>query len=151
MEKINSPNLLRRMAAALYDILLVLPLIMLAVMLATGLQLAINDTPGGEDFRDTLHPQFVQLLALLTASAFFSCFWLLKGQTLGMQAWRIRLRSFDGGPVSIGQCLLRCAGALVSLLPAGAGYLWCLVDRNGRYWHDYFSKTELELLPKRKD
>jgi uncharacterized RDD family membrane protein YckC len=151
MEKITSPSLLRRLAAALYDILLVLPLIMLAVTLATGLQLAIGGAPGGQDFQDTLDPQIVRLLALLTATTFFSCFWLIKGQTLGMQAWRIRLCSFDGKPVTIKQCLLRCAGALVSLLPAGAGYLWCLIDHNGRYWHDYWSKTEFELLPKRKD
>ena len=151
MENFTSPSLLRRLAAALYDILLVLPLIMVAVALATGLQLAIGGTPGGPDFQNTLHPQIVQSLALLTSTAFFCCFWMLKGQTLGMQAWRIRLCSFDGSPVTIRQCLLRCAGALFSLLPAGAGYLWCLVDRRGRYWHDYWSKTELELLPKRKD
>jgi uncharacterized RDD family membrane protein YckC len=150
MENITSPGLSRRLAATLYDILLVLPLIMVAVALATGLQLAIGKAPGGEDFQNTLHPQIVQLLALLITAAFFSCFWLLKGQTLGMQAWRIRLCSFDGSPVTLKQCLLRCAGALVSLLPAGAGYLWCLVDPRGRYWHDYWSKTELELLPKRK-
>ena len=151
MEKTTSPSLFRRLAATLYDILLVLPLIMLTVALATGLQLAISGAPLGQDFQDSLHPQIVQLLALLTTATFFSCFWLLKGQTLGMQAWRIRLCSFDGAPLTISQCLLRCAGALISLLPAGAGYLWCLIDRKGRYWHDYWSKTELELLPKRKD
>ncbi len=32
----------------------------------------------------------------------------------------------------------------------GLGYLWCLVDRRGRYWHDYLSGTELILLPKRE-
>ena len=76
----------------------------------------------------------------------------LKGQTLGMQAWRIRLRSIDEAQttISLRQALLRCAGALVSLLPLGAGYWWCLVDRHGRYWHDYLSGTELELLPKEK-
>jgi uncharacterized RDD family membrane protein YckC len=151
MENFTSPGLFRRLAATLYDILLVLPLIMLVVALATGLQLAISGAPGGEDFQDTLHPQLVQMLALLTTATFFSCFWLIKGQTLGMQAWRIRLRSLDGAPVTVGQCLLRCVGALVSLLPIGAGYLWCLVDHNGRYWHDYWSKTEFELLPKRKN
>jgi uncharacterized RDD family membrane protein YckC len=151
MEQFTSPNLVRRLAAAVYDICLVLPLVMVAVALATGIQLAVSGYSGDQEFRDTLHPQIVQLLAVLTIATFFSCFWRLKGQTLGMQAWRIRLRSFDGSPINVAQCLLRCLGALVSLLPAGAGYLWCLVDPKGRYWHDYWSKTELELLPKRKD
>ena len=32
----------------------------------------------------------------------------------------------------------------------GLGYLWCLVDRRNRYWHDYLSGTELILLPKQE-
>ena len=93
----------------------------------------------------------MRALALFSTVAFYCGFWLLKGQTLGMQAWRIRLRSFQGETVTPRQAVLRCLGAFVSLLPAGAGYWWCLIDRNGRYWHDYLSGTELELLPKRRD
>jgi uncharacterized RDD family membrane protein YckC len=68
-----------------------------------------------------------------------------------MQAWRIRLRDFEGGDISLQQVFLRYAGAAISLAVAGAGFWWCLLDRNGRYWHDYLSRTELELLPKTGD
>ena len=44
----------------------------------------------------------------------------------------------------------RCLGALLSAACLGLGYLWCLVDRRGRYWHDYLSHKELILLPKRE-
>lgn len=95
-----------------------------------------------------LNPNLVRLVALLTAMAFFSWFWLKSGQTLGMQAWRIKLVGFDGGKPGARQVCLRCLGAALSAACLGLGYWWCLVDRKRRYWHDYLSKTELVLLPK---
>ena len=148
MQQFERPGLFRRLAAIVYDTLLVLPIIMAVVAAATGIGVAITDNPGNQDYSATLPPWLVQVLAILTIFSFYSYFWLQKGQTLGMQAWRIRLRSFDGTDVGVKAALLRCAAALVSLLPVGAGYLWCLIDRNKRCWHDYLSRTELELLPK---
>jgi len=142
------PALPRRLAALLYDTFLVLPLIMLNTALAMGAHMLLT---GGDEEAQVLNAHIVQALAVLSCTAFYCGFWLIKGQTLGMQAWRIRLRSFTGKSITWRQALLRCLGALVSLLPAGAGYWWCLFDRNKRYWHDYWSGTELELLPKHKD
>jgi uncharacterized RDD family membrane protein YckC len=150
MKPLPSPGLARRLAAILYDTLLVLPLIMLAVAIATGLAVAITGDSGDGDYSATLPPLVVQAIALLCVLAFYGTFWRLRGQTLGMQAWRIRLRSFDGSPVRLRQVVLRCLAAVLSILPLGAGYLWCIVDRHGRCWHDYLSRTELELLPKRR-
>ena len=90
----------------------------------------------------------VQLIAVVTVMGFFCSFWLKSGQTLGMQAWRIKLASFSGARATPRQAVVRCFGALLSFACFGLGYLWCLVDRNGRYWHDYLSGTELVLLPK---
>jgi len=67
-----------------------------------------------------------------------------------MQAWRIKLVGFDGAQPTLGKIAIRCLGATLSAACLGLGYLWCLVDRNGRYWHDYLSGTELILLPKQK-
>jgi uncharacterized RDD family membrane protein YckC len=104
----------------------------------------------GEDYSATLPPLLVQGICLVCLVLFYGYFWRLKGQTLGMQAWRIRLRSLKGEHITYRQVLLRCLGAFLSLGCFGLGYLWCLVDRHGRRWHDYLSGTELELLPKRK-
>lgn len=135
--------------ALVYDTFLVLPLVMLAAAIAMGIQIAItgSDATGKVDAA-TLHPQLVQLLAFTTVAGFYTWFWRLKGQTLGMQAWRIRLRSIDGTPVTVSQCLLRCAAACISIGALGLGYIWCLFDAKQRYWHDHLSGTELELLPK---
>jgi uncharacterized RDD family membrane protein YckC len=141
----NSPHpfLLRRLAAMLYDTLLVLPLIMAAVAVAFGLRGLV--APGDEP----LNPYIVQALAVFTSFVFFASFWLKGGQTLGMQAWRIKLVQFDGAKPTLRQTAIRVLVAVISAAALGLGYWWCLFDRNKRYWHDYASGTELILLPKK--
>jgi len=139
----SSPSLLRRLAAMVYDTLLVIALV--AAVNALALMVVVRVTDGEQQ---VLNAHLVQLLTTLSIVGFFSLFWLKNGQTLGMQAWRIKLVDFNGGPPSFGKTLVRCCGALLSAACLGLGYLWCLVDRNKRYWHDYLSRTELILLPK---
>lgn len=127
----------------LYDALLVLALI--AVVNALALGIVVQVTAGEQQ---VLHAHLVQLLTALSVVGFFSVFWLNGGQTLGMQAWRIKLVDFQGRPPTAGKALLRCLGAFLSAACLGLGYLWCLIDHNNRYWHDYLSRTQLILLPK---
>jgi uncharacterized RDD family membrane protein YckC len=143
-----SPFLLRRLAALTYDILLVLPLIMACVALVMGIRSLLGLGPA-DDGTVRLDANLVRLLALLTTLAFFCWFWLKNGQTLGMQAWRIKLVTLKGTAPGLRQVLLRGLTAPLSAACLGLGYLWCLVDRNGYYWHDYLSGTRLVLLPRR--
>ena len=144
----QSPALPRRLAAIIYDTFLVLPLIMASVAIAMGVRtFIVGSPPEGEVVQ--MNAYLVQLIAVVTVILFYCWFWVNNGQTLGMQAWRIKLVTFAGDPPGARDSLLRCLGALLSLGCVGLGYLWCLVDRHGRYWHDYLSRTELVLLPKR--
>ena len=61
----------------------------------------------------------------LTLYLFFGYFWTRNGQTLGMQAWRIRIENMDGTSVSWSQALRRYAAAAAILFVAllGAYYL----------------------------
>ena len=148
-EQLPSPFILRRLAAMVYDTLLVLPLIMASVALFLGGRTLLMGSPGeGEVVQ--LNAYLVRLVALLTVFGFFCWFWIKNGQTLGMQAWRIKLVDFAGNKPGAWQSLVRCLGALLSAACLGLGYLWCLVDKHGRYWHDYISRTELVLVPKRE-
>lgn len=139
-----SPFLLRRLAAMLYDTLLVLPLIMLSVAVAMGTSRLLT----GGDTGNALDPNLVRVIALFTTIAFFCAFWVKSGQTLGMQAWRIKLVDFEGRVPGLARCVVRCLAAVLSATCFGLGYLWCLVDRRRRYWHDYLSGTEFILVPK---
>ncbi len=149
MNNQTTPGLPRRLAAMVYDIFLILPLIMLVVALTMGARTGLQTLAGGSADGGQLHPALVQLLALMTTVAFYTVFWRIKGQTLGMQAWRIQLQSVATPQVSIVQCLTRCLSAAVSLLPLGLGFWWCLIDKQGRYWHDRWSQTQLVLIAKK--
>ncbi|MDZ7784860.1 MAG: RDD family protein [Halioglobus sp.] len=144
IEAFAAPSLLRRLTAMLYDLLLVVAVVAGVFALALLVQVKLL---GSADH--ALHPAVAQALTVASVYGFFIVFWLVDGQTLGMRAWRIKLVDFSGGPPTPGKAVLRCCGATLSAACLGLGYLWCLVDRRNRYWHDYLSRTELILLPPR--
>jgi len=132
------------MLALLYDTFLIIPLIMAAnaLLMAIYVNLFMNfDTT-----QEILLPAgAVQVVVILCIALFYWIFWRRGGQTLGMQAWRIKLVSNEGGQLTTPQIALRLVGALLSGLILGI--LWKYLDRDGYYWHDRLSKTHLILLP----
>ncbi len=146
----ESPSLLRRLAAISYDTFLVLPLIMVSVALGLGLRTAAGLEAHDQSQISILNANLVQLIALTAVVAFFSYFWLKNGQTLSMQAWRIKLVSSSGGPIRFHQAIIRALAAVLSAACLGAGYWWCLFDARRLSWHDHLSGTELILLPKKE-
>jgi uncharacterized RDD family membrane protein YckC len=144
------PSLLRRLAAIVYDTFLVLPLVMVAVAIGLGLRTALGLEPYDDSRVSILDANLVRLIELTAVVAFFCYFWLKNGQTLSMQAWRIKLVNSAGGKIRLYQAVVRALGATLSAGCLGAGYWWCLIDAKGRTWHDYLSGTELILLPKKE-
>lgn len=138
------PSLLRHFMALLYDTLLILPLF----MAVTGILVALYG-PTDAALEPSVPKPLSWLAYLLVLVAFYTLFWRKSGQTLGMQAWRIQVRSSDGSGLSYRQCFMRLAVAFLSLIMAGLGFIWRYVDSKKRYWHDRASATELVLLPKR--
>ena len=145
-----APSLLRRLAAISYDTFLVLPLIMVSVAVGLGLRTATGLEAHDSSHVTILDANLVQLIALTAVVAFFSYFWLKSGQTLSMQAWRIKLVNSSGGPIRFSQTVIRALAAVLSIACLGLGYWLCLFDAKGKTWHDHLSRTELVLLPKNK-
>lgn len=127
---------LRRLAAATYDVLLLIAL--LAV--ATALVLILR--------RSAVPPDTHWFTAYLFAVAFlfFGWFWTHGGQTLGMRAWRMQLRDRNGNTIGWLQALRRYVCACLSWASI-VGVLWALVDRQRRSVHDILSDTEIVVLP----
>lgn len=134
-------GLFRRLAAIVYDSLLVAGLLMLATAVLLPFTHGEAIAAGNLPYR-----------AYLTAIIFlyFGISWTRSGQTLGMKAWRIRAQQPDGRALSWRQALIRAAVAVVSWLALGAGFLWRFVDAEHRTWHDMASGTVLVRLPKRR-
>lgn len=85
----------------------------------------------------------IQSIVFIETFAFFAFFWMRRGQTIGMVAWKLRVQRLDGGPLTLRQALLRFIGALLSFAAGGLGYLWMLIDPGRRTWPDLLSNTEV--------
>lgn len=132
-------GLWRRLVAMVYDTLVLMAVWMLVGFIAVALN-------GGEASES---PLFHSALLLVTF-AFFAFFWLRGGMTLGMQAWRLRVQTEDGRPITLVQCLVRFIAALVSLAAFGLGYWWILFDNQKRSWSDLASDSRVVVVPKSK-
>jgi uncharacterized RDD family membrane protein YckC len=66
---------------------------------------------------------------------------LADGDTPGMRFAGLRLVNFDGRPPGREQRGVRQAAYLLSVLSAGLGLIWALVDEENLTWHDHISKT----------
>jgi len=136
----NTPkpaSLFKRLAALFYDSLLLLALWFVAV----ALLLPLN---GGKAFAP--HNPLLTTYLLFIAFFFYGWFWMHGGQTLGMRAWKLQLRTLRAAPLSWWQIMLRFLVALPSGLLFGLGYLWILVDRKRLSWHDRYSETTIVQL-----
>lgn len=140
----------RRLGAMFYDGLLLLGVTWAVTALEIALKVAVVGADAvRESGQRALGGPLLQLSLLVVVFLFFGWFWTRSGQTLGMQAWRIRLDSDDGGRISWPQALVRFAGAAVSAACLGAGYWWMLVDRERLTWHDRWSRSRVVRMPRR--
>jgi len=128
----NSPGFFRHIAIIVYDALLLLALLFLAVAVALPLNSGEAITSG-----------FIFPIYLLSVSFFYyGWFWTHGGQTLGMRTWKVRVRTFDNQPISWKNALVRFLSAILSWV-AGLGFFWKIIDKKQRTWHDHVSKTAL--------
>lgn len=81
------------------------------------------------------------LHVFLVLGVYFVWYWGHGGQTLAMQTWKLRLAMADGSTPPLSRLVLRYAMAWPSLLLAGAGLLWAVVDRDRQFLHDRLAGT----------
>lgn len=140
----------RRLGAMLYDGLLVLAIwIVLASAHLAAVRLVL-EVPAEQVGTGLVQVISLRLLLAISAFAFFAFFWTRGGMTLGMQAWRLRVQTLDGGSITGLQALQRFLVAGISLAAFGLGYLWILVDAEKRSWPDIASGTRVVVLPRRR-
>lgn len=128
------PGILRRLGAILYDSLVLCGLL----SAATACILPFN---GGEAIApgQWAFPVYLVVVSFL----FFGWFWTHGGQTLGMRAWRIRVISQSGAPLTWLQALARFFGAMLSWSAAGIGYWWIAFSEEHNGWHDWLSRSRI--------
>jgi uncharacterized RDD family membrane protein YckC len=133
----------------LYDSLLIFAIwIILAFIVLSAFGINEARTIEGEVVvLDPLYKNTLFAVMLVSAYLFFGWFWTHSGQTLGMQAWRIKVQNHDGSPLSWKQTLLRCVSAPIGLALLGLGYFCMLVDPRQRTLPDLVSGTQVVRVP----
>ncbi|ART81198.1 hypothetical protein CBP12_12425 [Oceanisphaera avium] len=141
---------MRRLAAWLYDFLVLISLLMLTGFVYFGatllaLQLGWISLGDHEDTAALLSASRSYQLCLLAVGLFFYCwFWRTSGQTLGMRAWRLRVQNTDGTRLRLAQCVIRAGAALL-----GLGNFWLLFNpRQKLALQDKIADCEMIVMSK---
>ncbi|KKO45525.1 membrane protein [Arsukibacterium ikkense] len=143
----------RRLAAIIYDILILAALVMLAAGVAMLLvQLLVwaglVNLSGYSDIADYLNTglrrwlYFMYLVAVILG--FYVYFWCKAGQTLGMRAWRIVVVQQNGQPLTPLQALAR---ALLAGFGLGNFWLWLRWGK-GLALQDQLTASQMVVISK---
>lgn len=133
-------QLMRQLAAILYDGLLLTGLLFVASVPVTLLH--------GGAFANGNMAFRLYLLAIIFI--YLGWQWTHGGQTLGMKAWHLRAVSDNQAPLDWRRSCLRFLAALLSTAALGLGYVWLLFDRDRLTWHDRLSGTRLVKVKSEK-
>ena len=120
----------------LYDLLLLIAWVFIPWVI---IFMVMERTYGGPLF---------QALVYLQIGIFFIYFWRLKGQTLGMQVWKIKTINDRGEILTFAECVVRFFFATFSFAVMGLGFVWILFDPDRLAWHDRASGTRVVFLGK---
>ena len=97
---------------------------------------------------DAVAGAWLQSALFVEMYLYLAFFWCRRGQTLGMLAWRLHLRS--NGPFRPSQALKRFVAGVASFATLGFGFAWMLFDADRLTWGDRFSTSTVMRGPPRR-
>jgi uncharacterized RDD family membrane protein YckC len=146
---VRAAGVVRRLLAAIVDALLV-SAVTLSATLAAALALGVS-LPGSKQLGPDFvlaglldrNPMALGALGLLAGMSALYQIYLggILGQTAGKRLFHLRVISSRGSAPGPFLGCVRFVTLLLSLLPVGLGWLWCLFDREHRALHDHLSGT----------
>ena len=131
----ENAGFLRRIFSLIYDSFPVLGIVLSFTLL---LVIINGGAPQSGEPMDTIQ----LFITLLSGPVFYTYFWIVNdGQTLGMQAWKIKLISDEKLTPRV--CLLRCAFSTFSFLLFGLGYFLIIFRKDKKSLADLVTKTRI--------
>ncbi|WP_029147921.1 RDD family protein [Methylophilus sp. 5] len=131
-------HLIKRYLAVVYEALL---MVALALALTAAYVMLIGDASHGWKRLG------LQALLWLAMGAYFVRCWVLSGQTLASQTWKLKVVDQHGQLLNRQQAVLRYVLAGVLLLPAGLTLWWALLDSEQQFLHDRLLGSRIIILP----
>ena len=126
----------RRLLALFYDLLLIA-----GILLSFTLLIVIIN---GGAISSFLGSNLMLLSYFLISFIFYIYFWYFNdGQTLGMQAWKIKLVADDNQAISLKSMLKRLVLGFLFGSIAGLNYFVILFRSDKRSLNDIYSKTKI--------
>jgi uncharacterized RDD family membrane protein YckC len=132
----------RRVAALVYDLLLLAALLMIftgGALFFTHGAAVVPATAGA-----WVYVYRAGLIGVI--GGYYLINWLRSGQTLGMRAWRLRVVNEAGRPLALKAAVLRAVFGALAWMPAALGVLWLYLDPDHLAVHDRLSKTRVIRL-----
>ncbi|HCU84267.1 RDD family protein [Methylophilus sp. UBA6697] len=130
--------LIKRYLAVVYEALLLLAL---ALALTAAYVMLLGDASHGWKRLG------LQALLWLVMGAYFVRCWVVTGQTLASQTWKLKVVDQHGQLLDVQQAVMRYVLAGVLLLPAGLTLWWALLDREQQFLHDRLLGSRIIVLP----
>jgi uncharacterized RDD family membrane protein YckC len=130
----KAPGLIKLGACLLYELLTVIAIVFVSAGLF--LWVAGDATQGAKRL-------LLQVFLWLIVGAYFIWCWRQSGQTLAMQAWKLKLIGNDSQLLSVNIAILRYMLATLSLALCGLGFLWAIVDSQHLFLHDRLLKSRV--------
>lgn len=106
---LSTPGLARRMAAFVYEGVLLFGVLFVAGYLYSALTQQRHALQGQSG---------LQVFVFVVLAIYFVVFWTRGGQTVAMKAWHVRVVTADGRPLSQARALARYVASWVWFLPA---------------------------------
>ena len=131
---------LRRIAASIYDLFLLLGVWFLVGSIALGIKYFFT----GEV--SSLNPNIGMSLVIFSTWFFYSYFWLNGGKTLGMAVWKFEIYSLDNNKIGLKHVSIRFFINLVTFLLAGMPLLLMYVSKKKLSISDHFSRTSYRKI-----
>ena len=129
-------NLLRRLLALLYDAILIIGIYMSYVILITYLN--------GSALVNKIEILFLQFSVVAFIFIFYCYFWKFnKGQTLGMQVWKIKLVGAINESISLKTMIFRCFLSLLFSILFLSNFIFIIFNKERKTIGDYFSVTRI--------
>jgi uncharacterized RDD family membrane protein YckC len=131
-DSMRAPGKLRYLAAVLYDAILVTAIWFVGTLFALVLNKGQAFTAG-----NVLYQFYLFGLAAL----FYIGFWVKRGQTAGMLAWKLKIQQNNGKPLTWQLATQRLLWAAFSWFALGLAYWWLLLK--GKTLQDQICETQL--------
>ena len=141
-------GIMRRLAAIIYDLFLLIAVILVAVSIFTiVVESVAGQSSSGELLENPVILLIYQLYLSVVSALFYIWFWTHGGQTLGLKVWKLKVVDSEHlQQPDMRKALLRLIWAVVTCVPFGIGYIWALFNKERLTLYDQLSGTRLVQL-----